>query len=367
MQEMKNINLSRRRFLGGAAALAASSMIPGRLSAAAADRPDSKFGGVQIGVITYSYRSLPGSAENLLEYITRCGISSVELMGGPAEQFARAATGGNGTPLQEWRLSASMEGFKSLRKLYNDAGVNIHIVKFGDIGNPGMPDEQIEYYFNVAKALGAVGITREISDAAAERLGPIADKHEIMIGFHNHTQITPTTYDGPILSHSKYLGINLDIGHYVAGTNEPSLPQIEKHHDRILSLHLKDRKKNNGPNTPFGEGDTDIVEVLQYMKEKGLKFPADIELEYPIPEGSDAVQEVKRCVEFCRDALTGEAMADATAGPKYVCGCCGWIYDPAKGDPLGDVPPGTDLADVPADWICPECGESKQDFYEVSG
>ncbi len=292
--------LSRRSFLGGtAAALAASSLMPGRLRADDV-QPNSVFGGVQIGVITYSYRSLPGSAENLLDYIIRSGISSVELMGGPAEQFARAYRNS-----EEGRdASDPMAGFKALRKLYNDAGVNIHIVKFGNIGNAGMPDEQIDYYFEVAKALGACGITREVSEDAAKRLGPIADRHEILIGFHNHTQIDANTYDGPILSYGDYLAINLDIGHYVAGTNEPSLPQIEKHKDRILSLHLKDRRKNNGPNTPFGEGDTDIVPVLQYMKEQQLKFPADIELEYPIPAGSDAVQEVTRCVEYCRAALT---------------------------------------------------------------
>jgi hypothetical protein len=56
-----------------------------------------------------------------------------------------------------------------------------------------MPDAEKDYYFNVAKALGARGITREISEQAAERLGPIADRHKIMIGFHNHTQMTPTT------------------------------------------------------------------------------------------------------------------------------------------------------------------------------
>ncbi len=290
--------LSRRSFLGGTTALAAASMMPRRLFAADA-KPNSKFGGVQIGVITYSYRSLPGSAENLLEYITKCGISSVELMGGPAEQFAKAymrSEAGRDS-------SDPMAGFKALRKLYKDAGVNIHIVKFGNIGDGGMSDEQIDYYFEVAKALGARGITREISEGAAKRLGPIADRHKIVIGFHNHTQINQTTYDGPILSYGKYLGINLDIGHYVAGTNEPSLPQIEKHKDRILSLHLKDRKKNNGPNTPFGEGDTDIVPVLQYMKEHKLTFPADIELEYSVPQGSDAVQEVTKCVEYCRAAL----------------------------------------------------------------
>ena len=301
----RNTTLSRRTFIGGAAALAASSMMPKLAPAASVAKPDSKFNGVQIGVITYSFRSLPGNAEDLLRYITECGISSIELMGGPAEQFAGAPAGrkGGGKSLLDWRLAAPMDRFIALRKMFNDAGVNIHIVKFGDIGNPNVPGEQIEYYFQVAKALGARGITREISEAAAERLGPIADKHEIMIGFHNHTQLTPTTYDGPILSHGKYLGINLDIGHYVAGTNHSPLPLIEKHQDRIVSLHLKDRKVNNGPNMPFGQGDTPVALVLQYMKRNKLTFPADVELEYKIPQGSDAVQEVTKCVEFCREAL----------------------------------------------------------------
>lgn len=291
--------MSRRSFMGAAAALAASSAMP-RIALGAGTKPNSKFNGVQIGVITYSYRSMPGSAEDLLKYLTKCGISSIELMGGPVEQFAGAP---GGKAKAEWRTTTSMKKFEELRRMYNDAGVNIHIVKFGDIGNRGMSDAQIEYYFNVAKALGANGITRELSEEAAKRLGPIADKHKIMIGFHNHTQLKPETYDGSILSYGKYLGINLDIGHYVAGTNHSPLPLIEKHRKRILSLHLKDRKVNNGPNMPFGEGDTPVALVLQYMKRNKLTFPADIELEYKVPKGSDAVKEVTRCVEFCRKAL----------------------------------------------------------------
>jgi len=291
-------------FLGGTAAVAASAVLREPLRAADKTRPNSKFNGVQIGVITYSYRSLPSSAEDLLKYILQCGISSVELMGGPAEQFARAyLEKQGGQAAGDRRSAASLEGFKALRKMYNDAGVNIHIVKFGNIGDANMSDEQIEYYFAVAKALGARGITREISEAAAERLGPLADKHQITIGFHNHTQLTPTTYDGKILSYGKYLGINLDIGHYVAGTNQSPLPLIEKHRDRILSLHLKDRKRDNGANLPFGQGETPVVEVLQYLKKNQLTFPADIELEYKIPEGSDAVREVAKCVQFCKQAL----------------------------------------------------------------
>ena len=88
-----------------------------------------------------------------------------------------------------------------------------------------------------------------------------------------------------------------------AGTNACPIELIEKHSDRILSLHLKDRKRNNGPNMPFGEGETPIAQVLQYMRENNLTFTGDVELEYKIPQGSDAVKEVARCVQFCKAAL----------------------------------------------------------------
>ncbi len=310
--EEKNMNtpknaLSRRSFIGASAALAVSAMKPEFTFAAQTAKPDSKFNNVQIGAITYSYRSLPSKAEDILKHVTKCGISSIELMGGPVEQFAGAPSGGrrskNNISITDWRLAASMDKFKVLRRMYNDAGVNIHIVKFGNIGNPNMSDAEINYYFNVAKALGAKGITREISEAAAKRLGPIADEHQIMIGFHNHTQLKPETYDGPILSYGKHLGINLDIGHYVAGTNRSPIPLIAKYHKRILSLHIKDRKVNNGPNMPFGQGDTPVALVLQYLKRNKITCPADIELEYKIPSGSDAVKEVAKCVQFCKQAL----------------------------------------------------------------
>jgi sugar phosphate isomerase/epimerase len=293
---MQNLSapFSRRSFLGAVAGAAACSIVPSRAWAGDNAAPNSKFNGVQIGVITYSYRSMPSSAEDILKYILACDINAgVELMGDPAEKFAKSHA----------ETTDPVAGYKALRKLYNDAGVTIDIVKFGNIGDAKMSDEQIEAYFQAAKALGARGITRELSEPAAKRLGPIADKHEIIVAFHNHTQIKPTTYDGDVLSYGKYLGINLDIGHYVAATGESPIPLIEKHHDRILNLHLKDRKKGNGPNMPWGEGETPIGEVLQYMKKNQLKFPAEVELEYKVPADSDAVKEVIKCVKFCKDAL----------------------------------------------------------------
>jgi sugar phosphate isomerase/epimerase len=320
--------MTRRDFLGYSAAAAALAMTPRSVIGQVARRPDSKFNSVQIGTITYSYRSMPGTADELLDYIVRSGISSVELMGEPAEQFAgrptfkrpprprrgeevskeqraqfKAAQETQTQELREWRSSVNMDKFRALRKKYNEAGVNIHIVKFGDIG-PNMSKDEVNYCFKVAKALGANGITTEISEEKAQFLAPYAEEHKIMIGFHNHTQVNSSSWEKPF-SYGKYLGMNFDVGHYVAGTNESPIPIIEKYADagRILSLHLKDRKVNNGPNMPFGQGDTPLGLILQLMKRKKLTFPADIELEYRIPEGSDAVAEVKKCVEYCRNAL----------------------------------------------------------------
>jgi len=321
-------HMTRRDFVGYTAAMAGMPLVPRSVFDQQDIKPDSKFNGVQIGAITYSFRSMPSTADDILNYLVQCGISSIELMGEPAERFAgapisdqpqwprrgeeitaeqlaqfRAARQAQAEEIKEWRTSASMGQFEVLRKKYNEAGVNIHIVKFGDIG-PNMSEDEVNYCFNVAKALGARGITTEISEEKAVFLGPLADEHKIMIGFHNHTQVNASSWEAP-LSHGEYLGINLDIGHYVAGTNESPIPIIERYGDagRILSLHIKDRKVNNGANMPFGEGDTPLGLILQLMKRNGYTFPADIELEYEIPEDSDAVTEVKRSVEYCRNAL----------------------------------------------------------------
>jgi rubredoxin len=50
---------------------------------------------------------------------------------------------------------------------------------------------------------------------------------------------------------------------------------------------------------------------------------------------------------------------------KYVCTVCGYIYDPKKGDPTSSIPPGTAFEDLPADWLCPECGASKDQFEKM--
>jgi sugar phosphate isomerase/epimerase len=105
------------------------------------------------------------------------------------------------------------------------------------------------------------------------------------------------------MNKSSYNAINLDVGHYVAGTNQSPVPLIRKYHDRILNLHLKDRKMNNGENMPWGQGDTPLKEILQLIRDENYQFMATIELEYPIPEGSNSVTEVRKCMDFCRNAV----------------------------------------------------------------
>jgi flavin reductase (DIM6/NTAB) family NADH-FMN oxidoreductase RutF/rubredoxin len=51
---------------------------------------------------------------------------------------------------------------------------------------------------------------------------------------------------------------------------------------------------------------------------------------------------------------------------KYECNVCGYIYDPAVGDPDGKIPPGTPWEKLPADWVCPSCGASKEEFKKVA-
>jgi sugar phosphate isomerase/epimerase len=308
---MKEQNDSRRRFIRTSMLAAAGMALASKASFAssifAADKPNSKINGVQIGVITYSFRSMPSSAEQLLQYCLECNINDIELMGEAAEAYAGAPKYDHSAEfaakMADWRANCPMDKFVELRKMYNDAGVNIYAWKPNAL-NAKNTDAEIEYAFNAGKALGCTHVTVELPDAAqTQRLGDLAAKSKMMVGYHAHLQATFTLWD-TALSQSKYNGINLDIGHYTAGTSSSPVDFILKNHKRILSLHLKDRKYHDGPNMPWGQGDTPIKEVLVMMKNNKYKFPATIEFEYPIPAGSDAVKEVIKCREYAKDALS---------------------------------------------------------------
>jgi sugar phosphate isomerase/epimerase len=298
-------------------------------------KPDSKFGGVQIGAITYSFRSMPHDIDQLLKFCVDSNVSAIEMMGDPAETFAGKPVspikmpvippkGGQpqrtpltdeqkaqmveyGKKVAEWRLTASMEKFEEIRKKFNDAGVSIYAFKPNAMG-VNNSDAEVEYAMKAAKALGAKSVTIELPTDAAQtkRLGDLGAKHKMYIGYHAHLQATDSLWD-VALEQSPYNSLNLDCGHYIAvggkNTKESLLALIEAKHDRITSMHIKDRTADGKQNLAWGKGDTPLKEILLLIKNKKYKFPATVELEYDIPEGSDAVKEVAKCVEFAKGIL----------------------------------------------------------------
>jgi sugar phosphate isomerase/epimerase len=362
------------------ASLPAAALLDSPLFALQA-KPNSKIGGVQLGVITYSYRSMPDqSAEATLKYIVDSGLSGTELMDGPVESFlgrpapagrgqgpggGRAGRGdrgeapagptpyeqllagkmptctpgegrgggergggrGRGAPspedqaaaqvaaeeLRKWRTSVSMDKVKQLRKMFNDAGVTIYAYKSdGMQKNLKTTDEELEYLFNVAAALGATHTTMELPEPGPDgtsllkRMAQFAEKHKVYIAYHTHAQGSMTVFD-EALAMSKWNMSNVDLGHYVAAGNKGGTPLqfLEAHHDRIASFHLKDRTlpEHCSLTVPFGMGDGHIKDILLLMKKNKWTFPATIELESPIPADSDAVKEVGKCVAFAKAAL----------------------------------------------------------------
>jgi sugar phosphate isomerase/epimerase len=310
-KEQKSI--SRRKFLGITTVAAGLSLIPRRANGSYSSvlqntgKPDSNFGGVQIGAITYSWRSMPGTPEDIIKYCKQTGISSIELMGDVAEKYAGLPAGKDDSEArQKWRLNAPLNKFSELRKMFNESGINIHIAKFSPAG---WTDAEIDYSFKAAKALGALGVCNEIGDDACKKMGPIAVSNGMYAIFHNHLQPgEPGWTFEKFLDYSPANMLNFDVGHYFGATGLHPNGIIEKLHDRIASIHVKDKTgpKENPANTnmPWGEGSTPISDILLLIKKNKWPVNVDIELEYPIPDGSDAVTEVRKCVEYCRNILS---------------------------------------------------------------
>ena len=334
---MKN-NFSRRDFLSIAPMASVGLLLRGNSLLSSnffAFKPNSKFAGVQMGVITYSFRSMPHDIDQLLQFCIDTNVSGIEMMGDPAETYAgkpplpfkMPAIPPKGGPRPQltdeqkaqlvehtktvatWRATASMDKFAEIRKKFKKAGVCIYAFK-PDAFGVNNTDAEIEYGMKAAKALGATSVTVELPTKAeqSKRLGDFGAKHKMYVGYHAHLQATDTLWD-EALKQSPYNSMNLDCGHYIAvggnNTTATLLALIEAKHNRITSLHIKDRtsKEHGTGNVTWGKGDTPIKEILTLMKTKKYKFPATVELEYDIPEGSDAVKEVAKCIQFAKNIL----------------------------------------------------------------
>jgi len=314
--------LTRREF----AVLAASGLVTVRLKADTTEETgaaiSSTVNGVRIGAQTYSFRDLPrpagatDSTDVVIHALTAAGLTECELFAPQLEpQFGSGARGARGAPpspeavkaredLRKWRLEGSLDHFKNARKKFDAAGITIHGYCYNM--NSSFTDAELDRGFEMTRALGVDTMTTSTTMDVAKRLAPLAEKHKLLVGLHGHSNLTdPNEFATPesfaaAKKLSKYFRINLDIGHFTAANYDP-IAYIREHHADITNLHLKDRKKNQGDNVPWGQGDTPIKEVLQLLKREKWPIPADIEYEYR--GQADPVEEVKKCYAYAKQAL----------------------------------------------------------------
>jgi len=322
------MSYTRREFgkiaLAGLPGAAVGARAESLFGAFAQAKPNSLVDGVQIGAITYSFRSMP--ADTIIPAYVKIGLGEMELMSNHAEALAGIPSmpggrgGGGGrrgepaTPEQtaareaaqkagrEWRAAASEATFKPVRKQIEDAGIALKALCY-NMNVQRTTDADIEYGFMMAKWLGVDAITTSTQVSMAKRMAPFSDKHKIPIGFHGHADInnpdevsTPETFEA-VMATSKYHWANLDLGHFTeAGFDAVAF--LQKHHGRITNLHLKDKKKGGG-NGPWGTGDTPIKESLKLLQKNKWDIPGNIEFEY---EG-DPVVEVTKCFQLCKEML----------------------------------------------------------------
>ena len=317
--------LTRRDF--GKIAFAAGVVRPTPFSgaletAAAAAGSGSIVNGVRVGVQTYSFRDLPrpaGAADSVdvvIDAIKASGLAECELFSPQLEPVS--AGGGRGArgalptaeqqkareDLRRWRLEGSLDHFRNARKKFDQAGITITAYCYNI--NASFTDAEIDRGFEMTKALGAPVMTTSTQVDVAKRIAPLADRHQLVVGLHGHSNVadsnefaTPETF-AAAMKLSKYLKVNLDIGHFVSADYDP-VAYIREHHADITNLHLKDRKKHQGDNTPWGQGDTPIKAVLQLLKKERWPIPVDIEYEYRGTGTSP--EEVRKCFEYVKQAL----------------------------------------------------------------
>jgi sugar phosphate isomerase/epimerase len=324
MRQNNQSTLTRRAFAKLTLAGVPASVFLAPLTLPASAKINSRIKGVQIGAITYSFRSM--TAEDIIKAYVDIGLGEMELMSNHAEDLAGAPRGGRGgagrrgaplTPeeqarreatikaFHDWRMAATEATFKPVRKKIEDAGIELKILCY-NMNVKTTQDDEIEYAFLMAKALGVDAISTSTQVSMAKRLAPFAEKHKMRVGFHGHANTTnpdevatPESFEA-VMAASKYLGANLDVGHFTEAGYDP-IPFLEKHHDRVTNLHLKDMKKasNGGGYTPFGQGDAPLKGVLKLVQKNKWDIPVNIEFEYQ----GDPKVEVPKCFAFVKEAL----------------------------------------------------------------
>jgi sugar phosphate isomerase/epimerase len=283
--------ITRRAFSAGLAGASAGLFLPGARAAEGKMTP-SVFGGIQVGVQSYTFRKF--GLDRMIGAMQSVGISSLELWQGHLDP-----------------AKASDADFAATREKLEAAGITVssYCVNFP----PDSTDEHLERGFQGAKRLGTNVMTASVKKSLVPRLDQWCRKHETYLGLHNHWFGDPwfkgdrkQEFEGPddfaeaLAGRSRFLAINLDVGHFSAAGHDP-VAYIREHHDRIVSLHIKDRDRDAAHSyRRFGEGATPLREIARVLKEVRFRYGAN--LEYEIEE-NDPTEGVRHALRYFRRAL----------------------------------------------------------------
>jgi sugar phosphate isomerase/epimerase len=282
--------------------------------------------GVTIGLITGSLNPLPENTgrdpiDVIIEQCKALGIADVELVSVFLQGQPQVLNGGRfgqapseRTPdylrtrqqLREWRIAQPLDRFREVRSKFDAAGLSLF--SYVQTIDDDMSDPEIDAMFRQMQALKVpMFTTNQTRVGMGPRIVPFAEKYKIKPSWHPHAQVqdpnevaTPESME-KLLAMSKEFVINLDIGHYTAGNND-AVAFLRKHHDRITHLHVKDRKRNDGPNVQLGTGDTPIRECATLIRDNRWPIMLILEREYRDAPGT-AVEQTRWQIDYLKKLL----------------------------------------------------------------
>jgi sugar phosphate isomerase/epimerase len=300
-----------RREGGGLAILSAAAFVAANRSLFGAWWIDSVVRGVEIGASSYCFR--PWSLPAVIKGYQTVGLGECELWQAQVEPQHLSRE-----QLRKWRLTVPLSHFRAVRRQFDRERVLLYACNYSFQND--FTAAEINRGFHMARAMNVKYITASSPLSIVHKVDGYAQRYRIVVGFHNHDATwdpnqfsNAASFDRGLKGTSRWVAINLDIGHFVAANSDP-VSFLREHHNRIIALHIKDRKRNHGPAVPFGQGDTPIVAVLRLLRDNHWKIPAEIEYEYGPKPGLNTIAEMKKRYAYCREAL----LTNAPNGPTPV-------------------------------------------------
>jgi sugar phosphate isomerase/epimerase len=282
--------------------------------------------GVKIGLITGSLNPLPENTgrdpiDVLIEQCKALDATDVELVTVYPQGAPQVVEGGRfgqapaeRTPnylktrqaLREWRIALPLDRYREVRAKFDKAGLNLF--SYVQTIDDDMSDAEIEAVFKQLQALKVpMFTTNQTRVGMGPKIAPFAEKYGIKAAWHPHANVqdpnevaTPESME-KLLGMSKAFVVNLDIGHYTAGNND-AVAFLRKHHERITHLHVKDRKRDNGPNVQLGTGDTPIKECATLIRDNRWPILLILEREYRDAPGTP-VEQTRWQINYVRSLL----------------------------------------------------------------